>query len=136
MTGWCHGAPGIALARIGVLHLIPDERIKQEIEIALNTTLGAGLHFQDDMCCGNFSRIETLLIASRYLKRPALYDAARRRASGIVHLASQTGGDFRLEPAIGDGLINPGFMKGIAGVGYGLLRLADPEDCLPSPLLM
>jgi type 2 lantibiotic biosynthesis protein LanM len=136
MTGWCHGAPGIALARIGSLALVPDQAIKEEIEIALDTTLRAGIPFQDDACCGNFSRIETLLIASRYFKRADFYDAALMRASAIMQRASQTGA-FQLEPAVaGETVINPGFMKGLAGVGYGLLRLADEENRLPTPLLM
>ena len=135
MTGWCHGAPGIALSRIGCLSESDHPGIQEEIEIALDTTLRAGIRFQDDTCCGNFSRIETLLIASKHLKRPDLKKAALSQASTLVHLAT-VAGSFRVDPDIAKGLINPGFMKGIAGIGYALLRLADEENCLPSPLLM
>ena len=135
MVGWCHGAPGITLARVASLAYIDPLQFKDEIEAGLDTTLKAPIVSQDDLCCGNFSRVETLLLASEYLERPDLRNAALERASIITHFASKEGA-FSLHPGIRDGLINPGFMKGIAGIGYSLLRIADPQYSLPSPLLM
>ena len=135
MVGWCHGAPGIALARVAYIEQINHPEIRDDIQAGLNTTLRAPIESQDDLCCGNFSRIETLLVASRYLNRPDLRDAALLRASMVAQFASEEGA-FCLHPGVRDGLVNPGFMKGIAGIGYSLLRLADPDDSLPSPLLM
>jgi lantibiotic modifying enzyme len=134
MAGWCHGAPGAALARIGCLEVIDDAEIRQEIDVALQTTLDESLSSQDDTCCGNFSRISTLLTASRRLDRPDLHQAALVRASAVVQRADAAGA-FRLDPDIGSAL-NPGFMKGVAGIGYELLRLAEADHSLPTPLLM
>jgi len=135
MIGWCHGAPGITLARVACLANVDHLEIRDEIEAGLETTLKARIVAQDDLCCGNFSRIETLLLASEYLNRPDLRNAALKRASTVTQFASAEGA-FCLHPGIRDGLVNPGFMKGIAGIGYSLLRLADPQHSLPSPLLM
>ena len=38
MTSWCHGAPGIGLARLGGLAILDTAEIRQEIAVALNTT--------------------------------------------------------------------------------------------------
>jgi type 2 lantibiotic biosynthesis protein LanM len=133
MIGWCHGAPGITLARIASLAQVDSIEIREEIEVGLDTTLKAKIVTQDDLCCGNFSRIEALLLASQYLNRPDLHRAALDRASIVAQYASEERA-FCLHPSNRDGIVNPGLMKGISGIGYSLLRLADPE--LPSPLLM
>jgi type 2 lantibiotic biosynthesis protein LanM len=65
LTSWCHGAPGIGLARLGSLAILDTDEIRQEIEIALKTTQKFGMHGIDHLCCGNFGRIEMLLIAAQ-----------------------------------------------------------------------
>jgi lantibiotic modifying enzyme len=48
-TTYCHGAPGIGLARLGGLPALDTPEIRDEIEIAMRAA-----------CCGNFGRIEAL----------------------------------------------------------------------------
>jgi type 2 lantibiotic biosynthesis protein LanM len=133
MTTWCHGAPGIALARLGGLAILDTAEIRQEIAVALNTTQQFGLQNLDHLCCGNFGRMEVLLVAAQKLSRPEFWKTAKNQAAQIVTRAEHTGA-FYLFPELPRDVYNPGFFQGTAGIGYELLRLAYP-DSLPSVLL-
>lgn len=130
---WCHGAPGIGLSRLGSLVALDTSEIRQEIEIALNTTQQSGLQGIDNLCCGNLGRIELLLVAAEKLSRPELLKVAQKQASLVVAQAQQHGA-FHLTPNLTSRFYNPGLFQGTAGIGYELLRLAYP-DILPSVLL-
>ncbi|GAP94813.1 type 2 lanthipeptide synthetase LanM family protein [Leptolyngbya sp. NIES-2104] len=132
-TSWCNGAPGIGLARLGSLAILETDEIRQEIAIALQTTQKLGIQDIDHLCCGNFGRIETLLVGAIQLKQPELAEIAQKQAAWIVTRAINTG-SFQLFPKLFRGIYNPGFFQGSAGIGYELLRLAHPEQ-LPSVLL-
>jgi len=43
MTAWCHGAPGIGLARLISLPYLDDETVQFEIKTAVETTLAYGI---------------------------------------------------------------------------------------------
>jgi len=133
LTSWCHGAPGIGLARLGSLAILDTHEIRQEIEIALQTTQTFGMHEIDHLCCGNFGCIELLLVGAQQLKRSELAEIAQKQAGWTVNRAISTG-SFQIFPSLFRGTYNPGFFQGSAGIGYELLRLADPEK-LPSALL-
>jgi type 2 lantibiotic biosynthesis protein LanM len=119
---WCNGAPGIGLARTGLLGLLDDELLGEEIELARRSTLAAPLAAVDTLCCGNFGRIELLL-------RAGAVPEARRIAAQLVGRARA--GGYRILRDAPPGMFAPGFMCGTAGIGYQLLRLAAPEQ-LPS----
>lgn len=131
-TSWCHGAPGIGLSRIGGLPVLDTRQIREDIEIALETTLTC-TGKQDHLCCGEMGRVEILLTASDRLSRPDLAETARRRAWDVVRRA-QDAGAFLLHPLLPRQVYVPGFFQGTAGIGYTLLRLAQPER-LPTVLL-
>jgi type 2 lantibiotic biosynthesis protein LanM len=133
LTSWCHGAPGIGLARLGGLAILDTDEIRQEIEIALQTTQMYGMHEIDHLCCGNFGCIEVLLVGAQYLKRLELAEIVQNRAAWVVNRAINMG-SFQIFPSPFQGIYNPGFFQGTAGIGYELLRLAYPEK-LPSVLL-
>ncbi len=133
MTSWCHGAPGIGLARLGSLAILDTPEIREEIAVALNTTLQFGLQNIDHPCCGNCGRMEVLLIAAQKLLRPDLLETVKKQTSGIVARAKKVG-RFHLFPQFPQNVYNPGFFQGTAGIGYELLRLSYP-DLLPSVLL-
>ena len=133
MTTWCHGATGIGLARLGSLAILDTPEIRQEIAIALNTTLKFGLQDIDHPCCGNCGRIELLLVAAQKLSRPELREIAQKQAASVVARAKQAGA-FHLFPNLPKDVYNPVFFQGTAGIGYELLRLAYP-NILPSVLL-
>ncbi len=133
ITSWCHGATGIGLARLGGLNVLDTSEVRCEIEVALETTLACGLPSLDNLCCGNFGRIEFLLVIAQRLQRPDLLERAQKHACVLVRRACQQG-DFHLLANLPRQANNPGLYQGRAGIGYELLRLAFPER-LPCLLL-
>jgi type 2 lantibiotic biosynthesis protein LanM len=132
LTQWCHGAAGIGLARSGSFAIIPTPEIKKEIESAVQTTQSYGIQLIDHLCCGNWGRVETLLVAAQYCDRPDWKQNAIQQATQIVDRAKHNGG-YRLFPNVPNSVFHPGFFQGTSGIGYQLLRLID--DRLPSVLL-
>lgn len=130
-TAWCHGAPGIALARLSGLAALDTADIRTEIDIALKTTQRFGAGGFDHLCCGGMGRVDVLIEASRRLNRPDLLEAAHRQAGWAVRRAQATGG-YRTQSGVG--MTDPGFFSGTGGIGYTLLRLANPA-ALPSVLM-
>ncbi|MGB8700930.1 MAG: type 2 lanthipeptide synthetase LanM family protein [Thermosynechococcaceae cyanobacterium] len=133
MCGWCHGAPGIGLARIGCLPHLTSNALDQDIEIALATTQTASLTDVDHLCCGNMGRIDVLLTAAQWLQRPDLAATAHARATQVVASATARHA-YRLFANLPTHVYNPSLFQGTAGIGYALLRLATPTE-LPSLLL-
>ncbi|MDJ0590935.1 MAG: type 2 lanthipeptide synthetase LanM family protein [Pleurocapsa sp. MO_226.B13] len=129
---WCHGAAGVGLARLGSLDILNTPEIEQEIEIALQTTQKQGVQAIDHLCCGNFGRVEVLLVGAQRYSRPDWRQVALQQATSVVARAKQTG-VYRLFSNLPNSVFNPGFFQGTAGIGYELLRLAN--DDLPSVLL-
>jgi len=134
MVSWCHGVPGIGLGRLGALSVLETEEIHQDLEVALQTTQKYGLQGVDYLCCGNFGRLEVLLLAAQKLARPELQELALKKAAWLVGRAKQTGA-YQLSANLPSHAFSPSFFQGTAGIGYELLRLAYPE-VLPSVLLL
>ncbi len=128
---WCHGAAGIGLARLGCQGLMDDDQVATEIDEALATTLKTAASPYDHLCCGNFGRLDFVLTAARRLQREDLFAIVEARASRLLERATVRGG-FHWRG--GDDNLNPGFFRGISGIGYQLLRIAD-HGALPSVLL-
>jgi type 2 lantibiotic biosynthesis protein LanM len=131
--GWCRGASGVGLARLGGLHGVDTALVRKAIDHALNDVLAAAEGDADHLCCGGFGRIEFLLEAGRRLGRLDLVSEAKQRATLLVHRAARQGA-YSLNAHM-PGVFNPSFFHGSAGIGYTLLRLAEPE-CLPCALLL
>jgi len=125
-TSWCHGAPGIGLARLGGLAYFDRPIVHRDIAAAIETTRAACYGPVDHLCCGLFGRAETLLVAASVLDRPELRREALGHAGRALARGLYVGHDA---PAFA-----PGFFRGLAGIGYQLLRLASP-DAIPSVLL-
>jgi class II lanthipeptide synthase len=126
---WCHGAPGIGLARLSSLS-DGDEIARMEIESALNATVAAGAGYTHCLCHGDLGNLDLLIEASR---RP-LWSAWRSEAE---HLAAVVLTDIEHNGwrcGLSLDVQSPGLMTGVAGIGYQLLRLADPER-VPSVLV-
>jgi type 2 lantibiotic biosynthesis protein LanM len=131
MVAWCHGAPGIGLARLGALEQLDDERTRADIDVALSTTVRYGFAMNHSLCHGALGNLELLLVASQVLGRPEDHSALER-ATALVAASIQANGPVTGVPL---GVETPGFMTGLAGMGYQLLRLAEPE-AVPSALLL
>jgi lantibiotic biosynthesis protein len=136
MVAWCHGAPGIGMARLNLHRLLPEEpEILAEAETAIRTT-AATLDTASIQRLGNFSlchgasgNADLLIIASDLLDRPEL--RSRAEAVGIrgIEQFEDRGSPWPCGvPAAGE---TPNLMLGLAGIGYFLLRLYDPENIPP-----
>lgn len=130
---WCHGAPGIGLARLGGLRCINDPRARSDLDVAIHTTLQVGTSGPDHLCCGNAGRAELLLTAGQKLGDPTLVEHARAASRQVVW-RSRRAGAFSLHDSLPGQVHMPGLFMGTAGVGYQLLRTAHP-DAVPSLLL-
>lgn len=130
---WCHGAPGIGLARLGGLAMLDTPSIRRDIEVALQTTQQIGFGGPDHLCCGTCGRIDLLLTASQCLGRPELASVAGDWLGQILTRAEQRG-VFLMNMALPSKVPHPQLFQGMAGLGYTMLRMALP-DTLPSVLL-
>ena len=126
---WCHGAPGIGLARIAGIDILNTEEIQQDIDDAIGTTMNSKFGEIDHLCCGNLGKAEFLLSAGQKLCKPELLEKTLKLASFVASRAGDRG-TFGLGQ---NGIYMPGFFQGTAGIGYELLRLNCP-DLLPSVL--
>lgn len=131
MAAWCHGAPGIGLARLRCLRYLNDNEIRAEIDTALKTTLAEGLGGDHSLCHGDLGNLELLVQAGEVLNEPQWSSKANQLASAILASIDQHGW-LCGNPL---GVESPGLMTGLAGIGYGFLRLADPER-VPSVLVL
>jgi type 2 lantibiotic biosynthesis protein LanM len=128
---WCHGAPGIGLARLGSLPYFDDAAVRAEIETALQTTLARGFGDNHSLCHGDLGNLELLLQASQVFKGSSWCTQVHRLA-GII-LESMRREKWICGTSLG--VESPGLMTGLAGIGYELLRLAEPA-LVPSVLLL
>ena len=89
----------------------------------------------DTLCCGTLGRIEFFCEAGRSLDRTDLRDIAAQRLTAVLEQAKITG-DYRWNS--GKRQFNLGLFRGLAGVGYTLLRQAQSpasEVSLPNVLI-
>ncbi|WP_162641790.1 type 2 lanthipeptide synthetase LanM family protein [Streptosporangium sp. 'caverna'] len=137
MQAWCHGAPGIGLARADLLRrgvtggLAADARaLTADLDLALASFLASPTALGGHSLChgelGNLELVTTMIAAGR----TDLVEARDRRL-GVV-LDQLESGPRCGTPA---GVPTPGLMSGLAGIGHGLLRHAFP-DRVPSVLLL
>ncbi len=134
-AAWCHGGPGIALARVASLSALDDPETRAEIEAGLQVAARPSSAALQQLCCGDMGRIEILATAARRLRRPDLLERARVLARESLAQAQRRGG-FTLGQAAAGQLRCQSLFQGLAGVGHVLLRLAAPEQPLPEPLLL
>ena len=133
ISQWCHGAPGIGLARIAMARLqTADNRtLTADIRNALVAMENAWPgHLGDTLCCGALGSVEFFSEAATALDRHDLRKLASRRLAGVISDATRRG-DYRWTASTSR--FNPGMFRGLAGVGYTALRQVD--DSLPNVLL-
>jgi Lantibiotic modifying enzyme len=133
---WCHGAPGIALARIRAQELGADEELRVEAETALNTTaefILAGIasgQFNYSLCHGLCGNAEVLREGENFLQADNKGLASTVADQGARAFSS----NIEAWPCGVQGGSTPGLFLGLAGIGHFYLRLARPE--IPSVLLL
>jgi type 2 lantibiotic biosynthesis protein LanM len=129
---WCHGAPGIGLARAALLKQgrMDPATLRDDIRHALAGVDKAWPTELDTLCCGTLGNVEFLCEAGEALGRPDIRETAANRLAAIVQAAGSTG-DYRWNS--GGQRFNLGLFRGLAGVGYTLLRQRD--ESLPNVLI-
>ncbi len=135
VSTWCHGAPGILLSRLRLLGKAgagEDEVLRGEIRDAAATTLAPGLSAVDHLCCGTLGRVEILHLAAAELG-PRAAQLARLGATLTIRRAQQAKAFALQADPVRNAVFQPGFFRGISGLGHTFLRLARP-DLVPSVL--
>jgi type 2 lantibiotic biosynthesis protein LanM len=129
---WCHGAPGIGLARIATSRLggMDDARLKTDIQNAVEGATQGRPTAVDTLCCGALGGVEFFCEAGSALGRDDLRALAGERLTAVLQTAAAAG-DYRWNS--GQGRFNLGLFRGLAGVGYTLLRRVD--GALPNVLI-
>ena len=134
---WCHGAPGIGLARA---HLLaePDGLsraelglLRKDVHTAVAKTLAAGFPSVAELglCHGAFGNLNVLLEISEKINDESLLRSIEQQTEiclSKLPLADGVDGWNTLSHSLG-------LMLGLTGVGYALLRLAVPR-AVPSVL--
>lgn len=122
---WCHGAPGVGIARTLLTGHFADSVTESEIAAACASTIATGFGGNHSLCHGDLGNLDLLLLANE-----------QRLARGI---AAQVLGDRDKHGSWNCGVAgdveNPSLMVGLAGIGYQLLRLHKP-DSVPSVLAL
>jgi type 2 lantibiotic biosynthesis protein LanM len=137
-TAWCHGAPGIALSRLRAYEILNRLNYKIEAITAIQTTQEMiKAAFQSDtenysLCHGLAGNAEALVYGNQVLGNGIVecsltQDVGHR---GIAACASH-GGRWLCGTSGGE---TPGFMIGLAGIGYYYLRLYNPN--IPTLLIL
>jgi type 2 lantibiotic biosynthesis protein LanM len=122
-AGWCAGGAGTTLARLSAgapTDLDPYLRTAKERPVLADMSL----------CHGELGAVEPLLWLTER-DHPAI-EAVRRRRAGLVLAAVQQYGPHCGTPRA---VTSPGLLTGLAGIGYGLLRLGFSGQ-VPSVLLL
>lgn len=129
---WCHGAPGVGLARAAMLAIGPEsEEVVQDLRHALAATERYGRYRSHSLCHGELGNLELFAMAATTLDDQKARHTWHERATAVVAEIEQAG------PVCGTParVVSPGLMSGLAGIGHGLLRIAAP-DLVPPILLL
>jgi lantibiotic modifying enzyme len=121
---WCHGAPGIGLGRLQIQPILNDPTTRDEIAVAVQTTLHQGFGSNHSLCHGDLGNLMLVVEAGRRLNRPDWCAQADIQTASILARIAEQGWIC----GVPLGVETPDLMKGIAGIGYSCLRLAEPKQ--------
>ena len=152
--GWCHGAPGIALARAALLNMLgqelpPDQqqRLHADLDAAMSTNLRVlqikDADRTDDLCCGSAGGIDILLECGRLLNRSDWIEQAQSLAQAKLaawqnaDAAASSPNYWYQDKTLGVSGSELGLFKGMAGWPYVAARVAAPNTvpCALLPLM-
>lgn len=117
---WCHGAAGIGLARAMIAELVEgdiNDKLDSDIQAAIDKTFECGFAGNGySLCHGQFGNLDILLkISSMQRAVPGLKEKIYFEANGVVERVCANGLPYQ----------TLGFMLGLSGIGYVLLRLVN-----------
>ncbi|MEQ8537427.1 MAG: type 2 lanthipeptide synthetase LanM family protein [Coleofasciculus sp. D1-CHI-01] len=134
--GWSHGATGIGLARWRMSAYLDDPEIYSEIDAARETTLNRGFGYNHSLCNGDLGNLELLWrgnfgIEVENESQELWHKRYLQKTAAVLDSLEQQG----CYCGVPGGTEVLGLMNGLAGIGYGLLRLVHP-DRVPSVLVL
>lgn len=121
---WCNGTAGYGLGMIKLLKKgLKDEGLYKKIDDYTNEILEFGIKHNHCLCHGSLGNLEFLLQASQIRNDTDLENTIYRYIDGIADNIENhgilTGSMFDIE--------HPGFMTGMSGIGFQLLRFSNPN---------
>lgn len=131
MMGYCSGAPGVGLSRLGMLTAVPGdagftEILLDDIGRADRFIRDYTVEIRDHICCGRTAGIDFLIEKSIRLGDPEAMELAKGRMGMLLDEKEQRK-RYCLIGSDGKFLSNITLFQGTAGIGYEMLRLAAPE---------
>ena len=127
---WCYGRSSVGLASLGASAYTDDDAVSRAVDYALDSAPTDHVSGTDHLCCGNAGRAEFFLSAAERLGRRT--GDARALLGGTIDRAETTGSYRTLDRATR--VRNPTLFRGLAGIGYTMLRVVAPDQ-LPNLLL-
>jgi class II lanthipeptide synthase len=128
---WCYGAPGIGLARVAAMKYVDDPIIREDLERAIHATSSFGPGANHSLCHGDLGNLDFLLQASQTTGSLELTLKVDELTNQILASMKKYGWLCGVPLAVE----SPALMNGLAGICYGLLRMAAP-DRVPSVLTL
>jgi type 2 lantibiotic biosynthesis protein LanM len=133
MNAWCHGAPGIAMARAELERtgIVPEtaELIERDRHRAVLASISTGLDLDPVSGLGNHSLchgdVGNLLVIGASCKPDAEPEVAELLPR-VWHTLLHEGRENGWLCGVPNGVETPGLMTGLAGIAWGLARMADP----------
>jgi hypothetical protein len=134
MSAWCHGGPGIGLARLRAWETLGEPRYLADAHAAIRATFASlvDARMNYSLCHGRGGNCETLMEGARVLGDATLLERVREVAMEGWEAYEAQGMAWPCGTM--QGASDPGLLLGEAGIGLWLLRLARPET--PSILLV
>jgi lantibiotic modifying enzyme len=125
--GWCRGTAGLLIAGSCIAGDGSRPSVKRASQVLAERPV-----LQDfSLCHGELGITEALTVLAATGCDPAAAQALRRRAGLILDAI----GRRAWHCGTPGGISTPGLLSGLAGIGYGLLRLGFPDQT-PSVLLL
>jgi len=135
MTAWCHGAPGMCMARVRAHKILGQTCFRDEVQDALAATKRATQAFPSDhdfsLCHGTAGRCEALLYATQHLPGFDATDFVRHIVEDAAERFDRPDAAWPCRST--GGITDPSLMVGESGIGHLFLQLAGSH---PTPVLL
>ncbi|MBG0964204.1 type 2 lanthipeptide synthetase LanM family protein [Bacillus sp. SRB1LM] len=126
---WCHGAGGIGISRLMMSQIIENTNINDDLQKCINVLMTKGFGTSNTLCHGDFGNLDFLLTYAQVTKNNEYIKISREIGRHVLKQKEENG-QWNLDQ---HGDVNIlGFMIGISGIGFELLRLNNPN--IPSVL--
>lgn len=124
-AAWCHGAPGILLSRLRIWNWMDGEiadivmkDIKRSVDAVQDSCRGAN----NCLCHGNMGNTEIMIEYCKVISDKKMQERSELLRKNLIEKISQDE-NLGIKPFYG--FQSLGFMNGLAGIGYSIMRELD-----------